>query len=88
MEGANLKASELEGSQMTNVNLRVATLKGANLKNCNLRGAILAGADLEVRFQAMLMRLTLCLVMYGRGSLEYIVYLFNIKDFSNVSLLV
>lgn len=49
MEGVNLKAAILEGSDMGGVNLRVATLKNANLKNCDLRAAVLAGADLEVR---------------------------------------
>jgi uncharacterized protein YjbI with pentapeptide repeats len=56
--GVNLKASDLEGSQMTNVILRVATLKGANLQNCNLRGAILAGADLEVSFKRITLKNT------------------------------
>lgn len=46
-EGANLKNTNFEGSQLAQANLRVAILKGSNLQNCDLSKAILAGADLE-----------------------------------------
>lgn len=46
-EGANLRNTNFEGSQLSQANLRVAILKGSNLQNCDLSKAILAGADLE-----------------------------------------
>lgn len=46
-EGANLKNTNFEGSQLAQANLRVAMLKGSNLQNCDLSKATLAGADLE-----------------------------------------
>lgn len=46
-EGANLKNTNFEGSQLAQANLRKAILKGSNLQNCDLSKAILAGADLE-----------------------------------------
>lgn len=46
-EGANLKNTNFEGSQLAQVSMRVAILRGSNLQNCDLSKAILAGADLE-----------------------------------------
>lgn len=46
-EGANLKNTNFEGSQLAEVNLRMATLRGSNLQNCDLSRAILAATDLE-----------------------------------------
>lgn len=46
-EGANMRNTNLEGSQLARVNMRVAILKGSNLQNCDLARAFLAGADLE-----------------------------------------
>lgn len=46
-EGANLKNTNFEGSQMAEVNLRKAALKGSNLQNCDLSRATLAATDLE-----------------------------------------
>lgn len=46
-EGANMRNTNFEGSQLAQANLRVAILKGSNLQNCDLSKAILAGADLE-----------------------------------------
>lgn len=46
-EGANLKNTNFEGSQLMEVNLRKATLRGSNLQNCDLSRAILAATDLE-----------------------------------------
>lgn len=46
-ECANLRQTNLEGSQLQGANFRKAILRGSNLQNCDLTRANLCGADLE-----------------------------------------